>query len=375
MRQVASLSDEQEALKFQRVLIDQEIENELEPTIDSLTGQKRFTIWVKNEDKNESALKLYNEFIKDPSNPKYDIPLPSLKEEEGNEEEEKPSLDEDIPQHTQRPPKLTFLIIMVCTFFFILNISQKVEVAPFLKTNLVVLTPLEEAFFYDLPPPVQEISSFWKKIELGEKGEIPELSPAETAQLNELEKIPFWKGFYELILKWPSSKEMLKAPLFIKIREGEIYRIFTPALLHGGLLHILFNMLWVFLLGRMMEERLSRFRFLFLMILMAIVSNTVQYLMTGPFFLGYSGVVCGMAGFIWVRQKLAPWEGYPLEKLTALFLGIFIFGMLLFQIALFFVERFTAFNLNLQIANAAHVAGAITGMVLARIPYFYKSLN
>ena len=34
----------------------------------------------------------------------------------------------------------------------------------------------------------------------------------------------------------------------------------------------------------------------------------------------------GMAGFIWMRQRKAPWEGYPLHPSTFSFLGLFYFG-------------------------------------------------
>ncbi|MBM3199286.1 MAG: rhomboid family intramembrane serine protease, partial [Chlamydiae bacterium] len=109
-------------------------------------------------------------------------------------------------------------------------------------------------------------------------------------------------------------------------------------------------------------------------IAMGIVSNTAQYLMSGALFLGYSGIVCGLGGFIWVRQKKAPWEGYGVPKATLLFLLIFILGMALFQVGAFFVMRYySGGTLSLGgIGNTSHIVGWLSGMVLARIPAFYR---
>ena len=41
---------------------------------------------------------------------------------------------------------------------------------------------------------------------------------------------------------------------FHEIKNGQIWRIFTPSLLHGGILHLLFNILWLMVLGGMIER-------------------------------------------------------------------------------------------------------------------------
>ena len=75
-----------------------------------------------------------------------------------------------------------------------------------------------------------------------------------------------------------------------------------------------FNMAWLWYLGRQIEQRAGSVRMLLMILVVGIIANVAQYLMSGPYFLGFSGVVVGMVGFIWVRQRVAPWEGYPLPR-------------------------------------------------------------
>ncbi|HMJ88660.1 MAG TPA: rhomboid family intramembrane serine protease, partial [Candidatus Acidoferrum sp.] len=48
---------------------------------------------------------------------------------------------------------------------------------------------------------------------------------------------------------------------FAAVREGEVWRLFTPVLIHFSFLHILFNTMWVRDLGSLFEARLGSWYF------------------------------------------------------------------------------------------------------------------
>lgn len=189
-----------------------------------------------------------------------------------------------------------------------------------------------------------------------------------------------WPGFYTLLLnQLPLLPSLASYPVFSSIKQGEIWRLVTPALLHGNFIHLFFNMLCLWVLGQQVEERLGRLRYILLTLLFAIITNTAQYLMTGPLFVGYSGIIAGLIGFIWMRQKNAPWEGYNLSRTAASFFMVFIGVMLAWQIFSFIVHRFQInFLLNVastNIANTAHIAGILCGILFAKIPIFYRKIS
>jgi len=65
----------------------------------------------------------------------------------------------------------------------------------------------------------------------------------------------------------------LKAPFLEKIRQGEVWRLFSPVLLHGTWLHILFNMAWLWLLGRQIEQRLGILKYLIFSVIVGVIAK------------------------------------------------------------------------------------------------------
>jgi GlpG protein len=134
----------------------------------------------------------------------------------------------------------------------------------------------------------------------------------------------------------------------IEVRRGQVWRLVTPIFLHFGVLHILFNMLWMRDLGAMVETRLGTFRLTLLVLVIGILSNAAQYFLSGPAFGGMSGVVYGLLGYVWMKGKFDPDSGLFLHPTTVTMMLVWLL--------------FGYTNL-LPMANTVHAVGLATGVV------------
>jgi GlpG protein len=356
MRLIHTFSDRDQAKKFYAYLASEKLDSLLEQ------DKTEYHVWLYDEDRLDEAQKLLEKFL----HPEFKQDIPIVAEVTAEIVDEVPLSNDPIflaqmqelkkkmmakSLYQNLNAKLTRLFIILCTFFLAMNAFQHYALVDPEKKAIIdpfKTTRLEQTFFYDTPYNPQVVS--------------PTL-PDEIASDQ-------WLGLYDIILNWPDSKALLDAPLFQEILQGQVWRVFTPCLLHAGILHLLFNMLWLWLLGKQIEERVSKSHYLIMILLIGAFSNTVQYLMSGPNFLGFSGVVCGLAGYVWIRQKVAPWEGYPLPKSTFLFLMIFVLGITVLQLISFVALFFHIADLPINIANSAHISGALFGMLLGRMSFF-----
>ena len=135
-----------------------------------------------------------------------------------------------------------------------------------------------------------------------------------------------------------------------EILNGELWRLFTPALIHFGILHIAFNLLWLYQLGSAIEQRQTSKRMIILIIFISVLSNLAQYIWNGPLFGGMSGVVYGLLGYVWAQGKFNPRPGLNLDKNTTLMMLIW------------FVVCWLGLVGN--IANMAHTIGLFCGLIL-----------
>ena len=133
-----------------------------------------------------------------------------------------------------------------------------------------------------------------------------------------------------------------------EIISGQLWRLITPIFLHFNLLHILFNCMWLHSLGSQIEKKKGTKFFITFILCTAIVSNLSQFLITGPAFGGMSGVVYGLFGYVWIKSRLDPGDGFYIDPVIAMImLG-------------FFLVCFTgAFG---GVANWAHAGGLIVGL-------------
>ena len=156
-----------------------------------------------------------------------------------------------------------------------------------------------------------------------------------------------------------SSAWLIKPPAEV-LQTWQIWRYVTPIFIHFNALHILFNMSWLRTLGRAIEFVRGTPRFVALILFIAVVSNVAQLIWNGPAFGGMSGVDFGLIGFVWMRGKTQPHQGLVLPQeqvvMSMLWMLLCIGG---------------AFG---PIANAAHVAGLVAGMLVGARTAIWKTV-
>ena len=136
----------------------------------------------------------------------------------------------------------------------------------------------------------------------------------------------------------------------------EWWRLITPTFLHFSLTHLIFNCLWIYILGSKIEIIDGKNIFITLFLITGISSNFGQYFLTGNYFFGgLSGAVYGLLGYCFILDLDARGQRYDLPNA----LYIFMFFWLL--IGFTGILNFFGFG---NIANIAHLVGMIAGFIL-----------
>jgi GlpG protein len=390
MRLIGTLDDERNALAFSQFLQQKGISHQIEIQTNTdwgsaAYGSRQCQVWIYEEEQVDEALKWFQLFMKNPQDPIFRTPVPPpiwvMPESSvgasplSSPSSPSPPTSPAVSWERQAMGWVTrTLLIICCSLFFLSYILMPFKQIPERYVGLILFTsPVEKALLYDYPKFYQLIDRFLHQYGY-EELEHPQDLPEEGQRLlYRINHTPFWPGFYHLLLKegWQGVKKgFSQYPTFEKIQEGQIWRLFSPCLLHGDLFHLFFNMLWLIVLGKQIEQRLKTLRYVIFILLIGVVSNTAQYLMSGPNFIGFSGILCGMLAFIWVRQKRAAWEGYQIDRLTLIFMLVFIIGMALLQLVSFFVEKSFDLAFSPNIANVAHLAGGLMGLLFGRLNFF-----
>lgn len=383
MRLIGTFVEEKEAHLFCSFLSKKEgIRTSYEAFVDAETKKHAVRVWVEDEDDYVRAHAWYKRFKESPQEfyVQEENSFVSHPDPEGTSRDIPPQRKKFRIKVAMRPAgkfafTLTNILLVFCVFLFFWNGTQEVKIAQTEGSVAVEMgfTPLEQVMIFDYPYAYQVLARVLSTLpDLKEAKDLKNLPSGEYARIKEAEAIPSWKGLYDLFVKLKKGDKEPSPPLFEKIRQGEIWRLITPIFMHRGFLHILFNMAWLWILGRQIEERVGVMRMLLLIAVTGVISNLCQYFMGGPFFLGFSGVVVGMAGFIWARQKVAPWEGYPLQRTTAFFVLIFVIAMFALELFSFAMQLFVRSELSANIANTAHIIGGLVGLALGRLPLFNR---
>jgi GlpG protein len=290
MRQIGEIDDKGMALVFSDYLTQLGIENKVRENPDALHGQ--YEIWVLLEDNLEQAEELLGKFLKYPDDPEFQNAsreARKIKKKARREEKEGAQYMDARTTvfYKGAPPvgRLTILLIVVCVTLSLLS-------------RLGEQTDSLRMFF------------------------ITDIIRDGT------------------LIRW--------RPGLPEIRNWEIWRLFTPMFIHFGPMHLLFNMLWLWDLGSMVEDRKGTLFFAVFILIVSGAGNLAQYLVSHPLFGGMSGVVYGLLGYIWMKGKYDPASQLFLHKTTVMFMILWYFLCLTGLVG--------------NIANAAHTAGLLIGV-------------
>lgn len=145
------------------------------------------------------------------------------------------------------------------------------------------------------------------------------------------------------------------------IGKGEFYRLFTCIFLHGGLMHIVFNMYALKSIGDLTERIYGKVNFIIIYILSGITGSYLSYKLSYGLAVGASRAIFGLLGsalvFAYYERKNIG-KDFLIEILKVIIINIFI-------------------GLSLaNVDNYAHLGGLISGIVISFVIYFkMKSKN
>jgi GlpG protein len=295
MRKIGHITDDADAKVFSDYLYAGGMENEIEG--DASEG---WDVWVHDEERLSEATAALTAFKEDPGDARYRMAVQAA-EERRREESEAESAFQKKVYDRKRIMRRSFMSSAPITFGLIV-----ISIAVTLLGGLGSGSPLTQ----------------WLS-----------MTQYEIAD-----------GAYT----WDESLPEVSA--------GQVWRLITPIFIHAsilmppfGILHILFNMMWLRELGKMLERAQGKRGLLVKVVVIAVASNLGQFAFSGPAFGGMSGVVFGLLGYCWMRGRF---------DLTS---GLFVHSQtIIMMTAWFFLCLFGAMG---SIANGAHGVGLVTGIV------------
>ena len=114
----------------------------------------------------------------------------------------------------------------------------------------------------------------------------------------------------------------------IKINEAAWWvTLFTSMFMHGGILHIAGNMLFLWVFGNNIEDRLGRLKFVLFYLLSGLgglICYTLFFRDSNYLLLGASGAIFGVMGAYalqWPKQEMYLFWVVPMRVLTLVMLG------------------------------------------------------
>jgi GlpG protein len=162
---------------------------------------------------------------------------------------------------------------------------------------------------------------------------------------------------------------------FASVRQGQIWRLVTPIFIHFGITHLVFNMWWMFVLGGQVEDRIGSRYYAILVVLLAVSSAAASALVNQwqrelAIAGGMSGVGYGVFGYLWMKVKFGPSEGYQLDRVTVAIGMAWLVMCILRDYAPF--DQLLGGLIPGRVDNTAHLVGLVVGMVAGYAPLLVK---
>ncbi|MDB5387218.1 MAG: Rhomboid family protein [Planctomycetaceae bacterium] len=155
----------------------------------------------------------------------------------------------------------------------------------------------------------------------------------------------------ELGVSYEDACVLLGGPDDLALWAGEWWRIFTGAMHHGGLIHLLLNLFFLGAIGRVLEQRLGSFQYLMFCLGALAVSGVAQSFRAPA--VGLSGMLFAQFGLIWIWRRTDPfWQTQISNEMVLI--GFVWFG------GCFVVDGLGI----VSIGNTAHTAGLIYGCIV-----------
>lgn len=131
------------------------------------------------------------------------------------------------------------------------------------------------------------------------------------------------------------------------IKYNQYYRLITSMFLHGSIMHILFNMYSLYIIGPQVENFYGKNKYLFIYLLSGMFGALFSIIFTKTWSVGASGAIFGLLGSI-------IYFGYYYR----LYLGDVIKSQIIPVIIINLIIGFTSGNID----NAAHIGGLLGGI-------------
>lgn len=134
-----------------------------------------------------------------------------------------------------------------------------------------------------------------------------------------------------------------------EIRRGQLWRLFTAIFPHVDILHLAFNIYWLWVFGTVIERTYGHAKTALLVLFLGVGSSAMDFALDQGG-VGLSGVGYGLFGFLWIISTHDQRFRDVISKRTIwLFVGWFFFCIV------------TTVTRTHPVANVAHAAGALLG--------------